>query len=82
MDLKTGAVAEIINIESIDTEDENYEAVVKLFDTYAIWALPIIMIDAKTVSWGTTQLDTIEVALAAAVKTSEASGQPTGKATD
>ena len=36
----------------------------KLFEKYAVWALPVILIDGKAVSWGTTDLDRIESALA------------------
>lgn len=75
VDLKTGTDSEVINIESIDTEDENYAAVVKLFDAYAIWALPVVLIDGNVVSWGTPRLDRIDVAVAEAVKTNGVAGQ-------
>ena len=49
----TKALAEVVNIESIDTEDSLYASVVKLFNTYGAAALPIIMLDGKAVCMGT-----------------------------
>ncbi|APV44559.1 hypothetical protein Dform_01230 [Dehalogenimonas formicexedens] len=63
VDSKTGTVSEVVDIESIDTEDENYAPVVKLFDSHSIWSLPVVFIDGKIVSWGTSRLDRIEKSL-------------------
>ncbi len=71
VDQKTGGSAETVNIETIDAEDTSYAEVVKIFDAYAIWALPMIMIDGKVVAWGTPQLSKISAAVAKALEPSE-----------
>jgi hypothetical protein len=72
VDQKTGGNAEVINIETIDTEDADYAEVVKIFDSYAIWGLPMIMVDGKVVSWGVSQLSKIGAAVANAIEASGA----------
>jgi hypothetical protein len=70
VDRKTGGSAEVVNIESIDAEDAAYAEVVKLFDAYAIWALPVVLIDGKVVTWGASQLSKISAAVARAIEPS------------
>ena len=67
---KTGCNVTVIDIETIDTEDPDYAAVVKLFDAYSVWALPVITIDGKVVCWGAVDSDRIEAALDNALEAS------------
>jgi predicted thioredoxin/glutaredoxin len=60
VDRKTGGNAAVVDIETIDTADPDYAAVVELFDRHSIWALPIITIDGKAVCWDTIDPDQIE----------------------
>jgi hypothetical protein len=52
--------------------------VVKVFEAYAIWGLPMIMIDGKVVSWGATQLSKIGVAVEKALEPSDTAGAKSG----
>ena len=71
VDKKTGGGAEVVNIETIDTEDADYAEMVKIFDAYAIWGLPMVMIEGKVVSWGASQLSKISAAVEKAINPSE-----------
>jgi len=63
VDRKLGGDAAVVDIESVDAENPEYAAVVKLFDAYNIWALPVILIDGKEACWGTIDSKRIEQAL-------------------
>ncbi|XUX00414.1 MAG: hypothetical protein TUN42_00085 [Dehalogenimonas sp.] len=51
---------------------------VKVFDAYAIWGLPMIVIDGKVVSWGATRLSKIEAAVEEALQPSDTAGAKSG----
>jgi hypothetical protein len=67
---KTGGSSAVVDIETIDTTDPDDAAVVKLFDTYSVWALPVIFIDGKAACWGTIASDQIELAIVRALSLS------------
>ena len=58
----------MVNIETIDTEDATYAEVIRLFESRGVWALPVILIDGKAVSWGETEPERIEAAMDEALK--------------
>lgn len=58
-----GGSAAVINIETIDAEDQSFAPVVEAFNQYGTWALPLVTLDGKVVSVGITAPEQIAVTL-------------------
>jgi hypothetical protein len=56
-------VVTCVDIESIDTDDPKYAPVVKAFDTYSTWALPVVTCNGEVVSSGDARPDRVVAAL-------------------
>lgn len=58
-----GAVVSCVDIESIDADDPEYAPVIGAFNTYSLWALPIITLNGAVASAGESRPERVTAAL-------------------
>ncbi|MEN8615068.1 hypothetical protein ABFB09_07290 [Dehalogenimonas sp. THU2] len=64
----TGGTAAVIDVETIDADDPVFAPVIKAFDAYGTWALPVVTLNGQVVSVAVSAPGQIAAALDQALK--------------